>query len=88
MSNDFHDSEGLYSIFDGLEVPELDQTIEVCESIEELAISDEKPKTNGVTKVLDEITNGVAKLLGVEATNGVPASPAASVQTSRPEIAN
>ena len=85
MHNDFHDSQGIFSLFDGLEVPGLDQTIEVGESLEEgfifeaHAITNEKPPTtNG--------THGTTKVL--LPTNGVPATTTPAAATSQPEAVN
>jgi len=77
VHNDFHDSHGIFSLFDGLEVPDLDETLEISESLEEEeeeethAISNEKPTTNGTSK-----------------TNGVPAAATPAVGTTQPEVAN
>ena len=79
MHNDFHDSHSIFSLFDGLEVPDLDETMEISESLEEEeahTISNEKPTT----------TNGIAKPLLAEATNGVPATAAPAVATTQPEV--
>jgi len=80
VHNDFHDSHDIFSLFDGLEVPGLDETMEISESLEEEAhaISDEKPAT----------TNGTTKALLAGATNGVPATATPLVETSQQEIVN
>ncbi|KAF8427584.1 methylenetetrahydrofolate reductase 1 [Terfezia claveryi] len=83
VHNDFHDSHGIFSLFDGLEVPDLDQTIEISESLEEKGeahtIPNEKPATT---------TNGTTKALLAEATNGVPATAAPAVETPQPKVVN
>lgn len=50
MDNDFHTSQGIYSLFEGLEVPNLD----TLENLENLST---KPTVNGDGKEFKE-TNG------------------------------
>jgi len=53
VDNDFHTSQGIYSLFEGLEVPNLDTSLENLEN------SSTKTTTNGNGGVFKE-TNGIS----------------------------
>ena len=85
VHNDFHDATGIFALFDGLEVTNMDETFEVGE-VSDNAEPVTTPTTNGTGKKVAFASTAVNGAIPTEVNGATVES--ASVQLPRPLVLN